>query len=38
VAIELFSAAAYRREKSDFIAGIERRAPSGKFLIAGGYQ
>ena len=35
MAIELASAAAYRREKSDFIAGIERRAPSGEFLVAG---
>jgi hypothetical protein len=34
----LASAAAYRRKKGDFVAGIQRRAPSGKFLVARGYQ
>jgi len=28
------SAAAYRREKGDFVAGTERRIPGGKFLVA----
>ena len=32
------SAAAYRRKKSDFVAGIERRAPCGEFLISRGYD
>jgi hypothetical protein len=38
VGIVLALAAAYRRKKSDFVAGIERRAPGGEFLIARGYQ
>ena len=31
-------AAAYRREKSNFIPGMERRAPRGKFLVPRGDQ
>jgi hypothetical protein len=38
VTIELASAAAYRREKCDFIAGVERRAPGREFLIPRRYQ
>ena len=38
VDIELASAAAYRRKKSDFVAGLQRRAPGGEFLIARGHQ
>jgi hypothetical protein len=30
------SAAAHGREEGDFVAGVERRVPSGEFLIAGG--
>jgi hypothetical protein len=38
VDIEVASAATYRRKKGDFVAGMQRRAPSGEFLIARGYQ
>src|SRR4029077_16281811 len=38
VDIEVASAATYRRKKGDFVAGMQRRAPCGKFLIARGYQ
>src|SRR5579864_1581356 len=38
VDIEVASAATYRRKKGDFVAGMQRRAPWGKFLIARGYQ
>ena len=35
VAIDLVSAAAYWGKKGDFVAGLERSVPGGKFLIAG---
>src|SRR5260370_8790507 len=38
VDIELASAAAYRWKKSDFVAGLQRGAPGGEFLIARGHQ
>jgi hypothetical protein len=38
VDIELASAAAYRRKKSDFVAGLQRSAPGGEFLVARGHQ
>jgi len=38
VDIELASTAAYRRKKGDFVAGLQRRAPGGEFLIARGHQ
>jgi len=38
MAIELASATAYRRKKGDLIAGIERCAPGGEFLIPRSYQ
>lgn len=38
VDIELASATAYRWKKSDLVAGLQRRAPGGEFLIARGHQ
>ena len=38
VDIELASATAYWWKKSDFVTGLQRRAPGGEFLVAGGYQ
>ena len=38
VGIEVTSAATYWRKECDFVAGMQRRAPSGEFLIARGYQ
>src|SRR5258708_39345211 len=38
VDIELASAAAYRRKKGNFVAGLQRRAPGGEFLIARDHQ
>src|SRR5713226_1944519 len=38
VDIEFASAATYRRKKCDFVAGMQRRAPCGEFLIARSQQ
>ena len=37
-AIELASAPAYRGQKGDFVARIERGVPGREFLVPGGHQ